>query len=83
MLHCCGVLPRRVHDHLQLSLKDASTYADIRDVGLSYEQVTRGFSHEQIMKSFAAPDPTLDDGGPTDMEVDWVNDKEREAEGKR
>ena len=41
LLRCA---PNKIRDHLQLSLREDSTYADVREAMLSYERVTRGYS---------------------------------------
>ena len=35
--------PAKVRDHIQLSLKEDSTYSDVREALLSFDRVTRGF----------------------------------------
>ena len=42
--------PAKVRDHIQLSLRDDSSYSDVREALLSFDRVTRGFSAEAIMK---------------------------------
>ena len=51
--------PQRMREYLQLSLKEDSTYADIREAVLAYERVTKGFSAEQILKQVQAPGDPL------------------------
>ena len=42
--------PQRIREYLQLSLKEDSSYADIREAVLAHERVTKGFSSESILK---------------------------------
>ena len=42
--------PKKLGEHLQLSLGDRSTYADVREAQLAYEKTTNHFSQEQILK---------------------------------
>ena len=67
--------PAKVRDHIQLSLRDDSTYSDVREALLSFDRVTRGFSAEAIMKQLTYDSTSAerrDDGGVRDMEVDRV-----------
>ena len=67
--------PAKVRDHIQLSLKEDSTYSDVREALLSFDSVTCGFSAESIMKQLAyetTSSDRRDDGGVRDMEVDRV-----------
>ena len=63
--------PSRLREHLQLSLSDVSTYADVREALLSYERVSKSFSQEQSYKQLQVEDSKTSDG-PTPMEVDRV-----------
>ena len=72
--------PPRLREHLQLSLSDVSTYADVREALLSYERVSRSFSQEQIYKQLQVEDSKAD--GPTPMEVDRVEYKGK-GKGKK
>ena len=71
--------PARLREHLQLSLSDVSTYADVREALLSYERVSRSFSQEQIYKQLQVDDKN---DGPTPMEVDRVEYKGK-GKGKK
>ena len=66
--------PGKVRDHIQLSLKEDSTYSDVREALLSFDRVTRGFSAESIMKqlTYESSADRRDDGGVRDMEVDRI-----------
>ena len=66
LLRCA---PTKIRDHLQLSLREDSSYADVREAMLSYERVTRGYTQEQIMKTLTS-DHSADATVP--MEVDRV-----------
>lgn len=66
LLRCA---PTKIRDHLQLSLREDSSYADVREAMLSYERVTRGYTQEQIMKTLTS-DHSTDVTVP--MEVDRV-----------
>ena len=72
--------PPRLREHLQLTLSDVSTYADVREALLSYERVSRSFSQEQTYKQLQVEDRKAD--GPTPMEVDRVEYKGK-GKGKK
>ena len=59
--------PPRLREHLQLSLSDVSTYADVREALLAYERISKSFFQEQILKQLEAPEGRSGDG-PTPME---------------
>ena len=62
----------RVREHLQLTIKETTTYKEIREAVLSHEQASKTWSQESIMKSLnVRPDPN----GPAPMEVDRVQEK--------
>ncbi len=63
--------PAKVRDHIQLSLKEDSTYSDVREALLSFDRVTRGFSAESIVKqlTYESSADRRDDGGVRDMEI--------------
>lgn len=60
--------PTRVREYLQLSLKEESTYSDIREALLAYERVTKGYTSEQLLKQVQ----TTPDSEATPMEVDRI-----------
>ena len=69
--------PQKLREHLQLSLSDRSTYADVREALLAYERTSKSFSQEQILKQLEIQDPgrASTDNGLAPMEVDRVQDK--------
>ena len=76
--------PQRIREYLQLSLKEDSSYADIREAVLAHERVTKGFSSESILKQIQTPAPEHDTSAP--MEVDRVfkgGGKEQKGKGKK
>ena len=76
--------PQRIREYLQLSLKEDSSYADIREAVLAHERVTKGFSSESILKQIQTPTPEHDTSAP--MEVDRVfkgGGKEQKGKGKK
>ena len=76
--------PQRIREYLQLSLKEDSSYADIREAILAHERVTKGFSSESILKQIQSPAPEHDTSAP--MEVDRIykgGGKEQKGKGKR
>ena len=60
--------PARVREYLQLSLKEESTYSDIREALLAYERVTKGYTSEQLLKQVQ----TGPDSEATPMEIDRI-----------
>ena len=42
--------PQKLREHLQLSLSDRSTYADVREALFADERTSKSFSQEQILK---------------------------------
>ena len=73
--------PQKLRDHLQLSLTDKSTYADVREALLSYERASKSYSQEQILKHLELKDGDSRDG-PTPMEVDRVEKGKGKHKGK-
>ena len=74
--------PQRIKEYLQLSLKQDSTYADIREAVLAHERVTKGFSSEQILKQVQAPgDP--DTSSPMEVDHIYKGGKEQKGKGKK
>ena len=76
--------PQRIREYLQLSLKEDSSYADIREAVLAHERVTKGFSSESILKQIQTSAPEHDTSAP--MEVDRVfkgGGKEQKGKGKK
>ena len=62
----------RLREHLQLTIKETTTYNEIREAVLSHEQASKTWSQESIMKSLnMKPDPN----GPASMEVDRSQEK--------
>ena len=74
--------PQRIREYLQLSLKEDSTYADIREAVLAHERVTKGFSTEQILKQVQTSGEH-DTSAP--MEVDRIckGGKDHKGKGKK
>ena len=71
--------PQRIREYLQLSLREDSSYADIREAVLAHERVTKGFSSESILKQIQnAGDP--DTSAP--MEVDRIYKGGKDHKGK-
>ena len=64
---------------MQLSLKEDSTYADIREAVLAHERVTKGFSTEQILKQVQTSGEH-DTSAP--MEVDRIFKGGKDNKGK-
>ena len=70
-------LPGHIRQHVQLSLDDASSYADVRTKVLSFESVTANWSTSRIHNEFGistgnsagTPGSTT---GPTPMEIDQM-----------
>ena len=76
--------PQRIREYLQLSLKEDSSYADIREAVLAHERVTKGFSSESILKQIQTPSGEPDTSMP--MEVDRIfkgGGKDHKGKGKK
>ena len=71
--------PQRIREYLQLSLKEDSTYADIREAVLAHERVTKGFSTDQILKQVQAPEEY---DTSARMKVDRVFKSSKDHKGK-
>ena len=85
LLRCA---PTRIREHLQLSLREDSSYSDVREAILAYERVTKGYSTDAILKQLSqdAGISKQGDGGVQDMEVDLVTkgkDKGGKGKGKQ
>ena len=66
-----------VRQHLQLTIKDSTTYQEIKDAILSHEKASKTWSQDSILKSVNINRPTdpLQSNGPMPMEVDRIEDK--------
>ena len=70
----------RLREHLQLTVKEDATYAQIREALLSHEQVSKTWSQETIMKSLTLRnDVATNPSGPAPMEIDRI---EKKGKGK-
>ena len=66
----------RLREHLQLTIKEDTTYAQIREALLSHEQVSKTWSQEAIMKSLTLKnEAAANPNGPAPMEVDRIEEK--------
>ena len=63
----------RLREHLQLTIKESTTYQEIREAVLSHEQASKTWSQESIMKSLNMK--STDAGGPAPMEIDRIEEK--------
>lgn len=66
----------KLREHLQLTIQDTTTYAQLREVVLNYEKASKSWIGEAVLKSIQNT-ASHDDGGPRPMEVDRI-----EAKGK-
>ena len=71
--------PQRIREYLQLSLKEDSSYADIRAAVLAHERVTKGFSSESFLKQLQTSSEQ-DTSAP--MEVDRTYKGGKDSKGK-
>lgn len=61
-----------MREHLQLTIKETTTYTEIRETVLSHEQASKTWSQESVTKSLnVKPDPN----GPAPMDVDRIQEK--------
>ena len=73
-------LPRHVQQHVQLQMKEESTYAEVRAAVLAYENVTQSWTDKRIfnelgvVQSYAAGS-----GGSAPMEIDAVQWKGKDG----
>ena len=74
--------PQRIREYLQLSLKEDSTYADIREAVLAHERVTKGFSTEQILKQVQTSGEH-DTSAPMEVDRIFKGGKDNKGEGKK
>ena len=74
--------PQRIREYLQLSLKEDSTYADIREAVLAHERVTKGFSTEQILKQVQTSGEH-DTSAPMEMDRIFKGGKDNKGKGKK
>ena len=63
----------RLREHLQLTIKESTTYQEIREAVLFHEQASKTWSQESIMKSLNMK--STDTGGPAPMEIDRIEEK--------
>ena len=68
LMRCCNA---KLREFLQLNIKDASTYQEVREHIMNYERVPKSWSQEQVLKAIQDT-PKPDSGGPAPMEIDRV-----------
>ena len=72
----------KLREHLQLTIQDTTTYAQLREVVLNYEKASKSWTGEAVLKSIQNT-ASHDDGGPRPMEVDRVEAKgQNKGKGK-
>ena len=74
--------PQRIREYLQLSLKEESTYADIREAVLAHERVTKGFPTEQILKQVQTSGEH-DTSAPMEVDRIFKGGKDHKGKGKK
>ena len=66
-------LPKHIQQHVQLQLKEDSTYNDVRSAVLGYENVTQNWSERKIFTELGVVQSYgTSGGGPAPMEIDVV-----------
>ena len=71
-------LPKHIQQHVQLQLKEDSTYNDVRNAVLGYENVTQNWSEKKIFTELGVVQSYgTSGGGPAPMEIDVVTWKEK------
>ena len=66
-------LPKHIQQHVQLQLKEDSTYNDVRSAVLGYENVTQNWSEKKIFTELGVVQSYVaSSGGPAPMEIDVV-----------
>ena len=66
-------LPKHIQQHVQLQLKEDSTYSDVRNAVLGYENVTQNWSEKKIFTELGVVQSYgTSGGGPAPMEIDVV-----------
>ena len=65
---CCNA---KLREFLQLNIKDASTYQEVKEHIMNYERVSKSWTQEQVLKA-TQDTPKFDTGGPAPMDIDRV-----------
>ena len=66
-------LPKHIQQHVQLQLKEDSSYNDVRNAVLGYENVTQNWSEKKIYTELGVVQSYgTSSGGPAPMEIDAV-----------
>ena len=66
-------LPKHIQQHVQLQLKEDSTYNDVRNAVLGYQNVTQNWSEKKIFTELGVVQSYgTSGGGPAPMEIDVV-----------
>ena len=77
-------LPKHIQQHVQLQLKEDSTYNDVRNAVLGYENVTQNWSEKKIFTELGVVQSySSSGGGPAPMEIDVVTWKGTKARTTR
>ena len=73
----------KLREHLQLTVRDSTSFAQLKDLILGYEQASRSWNSETVLKSLQNNPTGADDGGSRPMEVDRVEEKGKYKGGKK
>ena len=73
-------LPRHVQQHVQLQMKEESTYAEVRAAVLAYENVTQSWTDKRIFNELGVVQSyATGSGGSAPMEIDAVQWKGKDG----
>ena len=79
-------LPKHIQQHVQLQLKEDSTYNDVRSAVLGYENVTQNWSEKKIFTELGVVQTVqsygTSGGGPAPMEIDVVTCRQEKGSSK-
>ena len=73
--------PQRLREHLQLSLSETATYAQVKEQIIAYERASKAWTQESVLKSINNAHKAADSSEAIPMEVDRV-EKGYKGKGK-
>jgi hypothetical protein len=76
--------PQRLREHLQLSLSETATYAQVKEQIIAYERDSKAWTQESVLKSINNAHKATDSSEAIPMEVDRVEKGyKRKGKGKK
>eukprot|EP00435_Cladocopium_sp_Y103_P020525 s4238_g5.t1 len=74
---------QRLREHLQLTVGESTSYAQLREAVLGFEKAAKSWTTESVLKSLnPIPESTNTNSGPVPMEVDRIYNDKGKSKGK-